>query len=72
AMEALEVYHGFELPVEFGVNVCGGILLWTRRGPSAPPPSDDDEEEGGDAGSGFLGRLLQAALIVFVVLAVSS
>jgi hypothetical protein len=36
AMEALEVYHGFELPVEFGVNVCGGILLWTRRGPHRP------------------------------------
>ena len=34
-VEAVEVYHGFELPVEFGVNACGGILVWTRRAPSA-------------------------------------
>lgn len=31
-VEAVEVYHGFELPVEFGVNTCGGILIWTRMG----------------------------------------
>lgn len=31
-VEAIEVYHGFELPVEFGVDPCGGILIWTRMG----------------------------------------
>lgn len=36
-VEAIEVYHGFELPVEFGVNQCGGILIWTRMGRSDPP-----------------------------------
>lgn len=34
-VEALEVFHGFELPVEYGVNTCGGILVWTRSGPSS-------------------------------------
>jgi hypothetical protein len=69
AMEALEVYHGFELPVEFGVDTCGGILLWTRRGLDAPPPSGDDEGEGEGRGTSILGRLLQVALIVVVVVA---
>lgn len=31
-LEAIEVFHGFDLPVEFGVNPCGGILIWTRVG----------------------------------------
>ena len=35
-LEAVEVYHGFELPVEFGVNACGGVLIWTRMGTPAP------------------------------------
>ncbi|HSM04469.1 MAG TPA: TonB-dependent receptor [Longimicrobiales bacterium] len=72
AMEALEVYHGFELPVEFGVNTCGGILLWTRRGLDAPPPSVDDREDVEDTGTGLLGRLLQVALLVVAVVALGS
>lgn len=31
-LEAVEVYHGASLPVEFGSNSCGAILAWTRRG----------------------------------------
>lgn len=34
-LEAIEVYHGHQLPVEFGVDECGGILIWTRRRPPA-------------------------------------
>lgn len=39
-VEAIEVYHGFELPVEFGVDPCGGILIWTRMGEPDPPGED--------------------------------
>lgn len=42
-VEAIEVYHGFELPVEFGVNPCGGILIWTRMGRPDPPGTDTSE-----------------------------
>lgn len=33
-IEAIEVYNGVSLPIEFstGPNVCGAVLLWTRRG----------------------------------------
>lgn len=32
-LEGIEVYRGpGELPVEFGLNACGAIVLWTRRG----------------------------------------
>ncbi|MCJ7627104.1 MAG: TonB-dependent receptor [Longimicrobiales bacterium] len=31
-LEAVEVYHGASLPVEFGSNSCGAIVVWTRRG----------------------------------------
>ena len=41
-VEAIEVYHGFELPVEFGVDPCGGILIWTRMG----RPDRSGEESG--------------------------
>lgn len=34
SVEAIEIYHGFDLPAEFGVDPCGGILIWTRRGGS--------------------------------------
>lgn len=61
-VEALEVYHGFELPVEFGVNSCGGILIWTRRG---TPATGDDEEGGGPMS--FLGRLVTVAAAILVV-----
>jgi hypothetical protein len=36
-LEALEVYRGTELPGEFGTNLCGAIVAWTRRG----DPSDE-------------------------------
>ena len=64
AMEALEVYHGFELPVEFGVNTCGGILLWTRRGVTPVPPADEEEAEGDDGSTSLLGRLIQVTMVV--------
>ncbi len=31
-LEAVEIYHGVSLPVEFGSNSCGAIVAWTRRG----------------------------------------
>jgi hypothetical protein len=31
-LEAIEVYRGASLPVEFGSNPCGAILVWTKRG----------------------------------------
>ena len=31
-LEAVEVYHGVNLPVEFGSNSCGAIVVWTREG----------------------------------------
>jgi len=31
-LEAVEVYHSPSLPVEFGANGCGAIVVWTRRG----------------------------------------
>ncbi|NNM07290.1 MAG: hypothetical protein HKO65_19510 [Gemmatimonadetes bacterium] len=31
-LEAVEVYHASELPVEFGSSGCGGIIVWTKRG----------------------------------------
>lgn len=36
-LEAVEVYHGVNLPVQFGSNPCGAIVVWTRRGEPAPP-----------------------------------
>ena len=31
-LEAVEVYRGPDLPGEFGTNLCGAIVAWTRRG----------------------------------------
>lgn len=31
-VEALEVYHSPSVPVEFGSNPCGAVVVWTRRG----------------------------------------
>ena len=59
-VEAVEVYHGFELPVEFGVNSCGGILIWTRRGVA--------HAGSGETGWGILGSLARVAAIIAVVL----
>lgn len=59
-IEAVEVYHGFELPVEFGVNSCGGVLIWTRRG--------NPDAGSAETGWGILGSLARAAAIIAVVL----
>lgn len=34
-LEAVEIYRGPELPGEFGSNLCGAIVVWTRRGEPA-------------------------------------
>lgn len=39
-VEAVEVYQGAELPIEFGSNLCGAIVVWTRRGRSTTGPSE--------------------------------
>jgi hypothetical protein len=31
-VEAVEIYHGVSVPVEFGSNPCGAIVVWTRPG----------------------------------------
>lgn len=36
-LEAVEIYRGPETPGEFGGNLCGAIVVWTRRG--APEPA---------------------------------
>jgi len=38
-VDAVEVFHGFDLPAEFGVDVCGGVLIWTRTGPQFEGPT---------------------------------
>lgn len=39
-LEAVEIYRGADVPVQFGVNVCAVIVAWTRRGdPSIEPRS---------------------------------
>lgn len=70
-LEALEVYHAHELPVEFGVDFCGGILLWTRRGvePVREPEGEAGQEEG--LGSRLLGYVFQVAMLGVVVLVIS-
>ena len=30
-VEAVEVYRGAELPLQFGSNPCGAVIFWTRR-----------------------------------------
>ncbi len=58
-VEAVEVYHGFELPVEFGVNSCGGVLIWTLMGTPAP--------DGTGSGGGVFSRLHMAVGLVLLV-----
>lgn len=36
-LEAVEIYRGTEVPGEFGANLCGAIVAWTRRGGATPP-----------------------------------
>jgi hypothetical protein len=54
-VEAVEVFHGFELPVEFGVDACGGVLIWTRTGTPTEPGTTVGSR--GD----FFSRLVMAA-----------
>ena len=28
--EAMEVYHGVGTPMEYGINSCGVVLIWTQ------------------------------------------
>jgi len=35
-LEAVEVYHGVQVPAEFGGDACGTIIAWTRRGEPGP------------------------------------
>ena len=42
-VEAVEVYQGAELPIEFGSNLCGAVVVWTRRG-SNPSVGPSEEE----------------------------
>jgi hypothetical protein len=60
-VEAIEVYHGWELPVEFGVDSCGGVLIWTRQGESPPPGS------GSGSGRGFIRGLIGAVGVVLAI-----
>lgn len=39
-LEAVEVYTGAHLPVEFGPSPCGAIVVWTRRGEPGPGPNN--------------------------------
>lgn len=43
-VETVEVYHGAELPVQYGMNTCGGVVITTRRG---GPPKDAEDAQGG-------------------------
>jgi hypothetical protein len=63
-VEAVEVYHGFELPVEFGVDPCGGVLIWTRMG-EAPPPGTEADSVGG-----ILGQIVLVGGVIFMVMMV--
>jgi vitamin B12 transporter len=42
--ESVRVYHGTELPVQYGLNACGGVVVETRRG---EPREEGDEPMGG-------------------------
>lgn len=64
-VDAVEVYHGTELPVEFGVNPCGGVLIWTRMG--TPQPAD----EAAGSRSHVIGNILKAAGLVLIMLVVT-
>lgn len=70
-LEALEVYHAHELPVEFGVDFCGGILLWTRRGVESARAPDDDETDDATLGDQVLGYAFRVAVLGVVILLIS-
>lgn len=45
-VESVEVYHGSELPVQYGLNTCGGVVIRTRMG-NAPQEGADAKVTGG-------------------------
>lgn len=59
-VETIEVYHGTELPVQYGLNTCGGVVIRTRMG-EAPPEGEGGDEE---AESGVVRYVALAALVV--------
>lgn len=59
--EAVEVFHGFELPVEFGVDPCGGVLLWTRRG-------NPDAGSASGSGWGLFETVVRTVALVAILL----
>lgn len=62
-IEGVEVYKGTELPMEFGSNLCGAIVVWTAPGGRAG--TDDDE------GGSFLKRLALGAAFLLVAFMVT-
>jgi hypothetical protein len=64
-VEFIEIYHGFDLPVEFGPDQCGGVLIRTRTG--TPPP------RGAEPGpeNGFWRRLATISGFVLLVFLLS-
>lgn len=46
-VESVAVYHGAELPVQYGLNTCGGVVIQTRRGET--PEARADASDGGGA-----------------------
>lgn len=58
AVEAVEVYRGPDLPGEFGTNLCGAVVVWTRRGHST------SEEKSLRTQLLFAGSLVAAFLLI--------
>lgn len=60
-LEAVEVYRGPELPGEFGSNLCGAVVAWSRRGPTS---------EGADEDRTLKRQLIFAGALVLTVLGI--
>jgi hypothetical protein len=61
-VEGVEVYKGAELPIEFGSNLCGAIVVWTA-------PGGRPEGEDGEGGSFWKRFALGAGLLLLGFLA---
>lgn len=46
-VESVEVYHGSELPVQYGLNTCGGVVIRTRMGQASQEGADARATGGG-------------------------
>jgi hypothetical protein len=55
-VESVQVYHGAELPVQYGINSCGGVIIRTRVG--GPPEGDEDQPRGIWRYAGLAGLVL--------------